>query len=337
VKISASIYSNKERPLEDLVKSLEECGVDYLHVDCNDDPGVEEAIARCRAVSKLPIDLHVISPEPEKYYPIVARHKVEWLTVQFEDLKGRVPEFPDLGCEYGLSVTTHTPNEVFTEFADPCDFILFMTTTPGQSGGTFNSSNFKKIRSFKRQFPGKRIHVDGGVNAEISFVLRNLGVYSSVSGSFLVNAPNLPLAFLKLLVQKQENHLFVEEVMHGLDELPVVRESDLGLEALLQTMEAYRMGYCLIVDQAGRLSGAVTNADVRSGLLREIKHHGARLPQAGQLVNRNPKTILAGTTISGMLQAVKGFPFLVQFLPVVDNSNRLMGSVNFNQLILGEL
>jgi ribulose-phosphate 3-epimerase len=335
MKISASIYSSKDRPLEALVTELEGIGVDYVHVDCNDDPGVEDAIARVRAQSSLPIDLHIISPEPEKFYPMIARHGVDCVTLQYEQIAGRKLELPDLGCEWGLAITTQTSIEAFAQFAPACTFILFMTTTPGQSGGTFDAANFEKIRRFRKAFPGKRVHVDGGVNAEISFVLRNLGVYCAVSGSFLVNAGNVALAYLKLLVQKNHNHIFVRQVMHGLDELPVLPLKGLEARQLLQTIEHFAMGYCLLQEADGRLAGVVTNADVRRGLIRHLDD--MRTLDATELVNRHPQTIGPDVTISEMLQKVKSLPFLVQFMPVVDGKHRLLGAINFNHLILGEL
>jgi ribulose-phosphate 3-epimerase len=335
MKISASIYSSKGRELESLVTELESIGMDYIHVDCNDDLGVEDAIARVRVNSQLPIDLHIISKEPEKFYPMIARHKVDFVTLQYEHIADRQLSLPDLGCQWGLAIVTPTPISVFEPFAAACDFILFMTTTPGQSGGKFDAANFQKIRRFRKAFPGKRIHVDGGVNAEISFVLRNLGVFCAVSGSFLVNAESVPVAYLKLLVQKDRNHLFVHEVMYGLDELPILPSDHLDAQQLLQTIEDFAMGYCLLTDADGHLVGLVTNADLRRGLIRHL--HDDQPFDASALVNRSPKFIGANATISEMLQKVKSFPFLVQFMPVVDADHRLVGAVNFNNLILGEL
>lgn len=335
MKISASIYSSKERGLEALVTELEAIGVDYVHVDCNDDLGVEDAIARVRAISQLPIDLHIISTQPERFYAMIARHKVDFVTLQYEQIADRHIDLPDLGCEWGLAITTHTPNEAFDAYASACAFILFMTTTPGQSGGKFDAANFQKIRRFRRAYPGKRIHVDGGVNAEVSFVLRNLGVFSAVSGSFLVNADSVALAYLKLLVQRDHNHLCVGDVMHRLDELPVLGIADLDARRLLQTIEDYAMGYCLLVDAEGRLAGLVTNADLRRGLLQQLGQPGALDPKP--LVNPSPKYISADATISQMLDKVKSLPFIVQFMPVVADGHRLVGAVNFNNLILGEL
>ncbi|HHG85792.1 MAG TPA: CBS domain-containing protein [Bacteroidetes bacterium] len=339
MKISASVFSNKQRPLEALVQEIESCSIDYIHVDCNDDLSVGAAIARIRKVSQLPIDLHIISSEPEKFYPMIQEHQVEMVTLQYEDLQGRQPELPDLGCSWGLSVVTDTPFSCFESFAGQCDFILFMTTVPGQSGGAFDKANFRKIRQFRRHYPDKRIHVDGGVNAEISFALRSMGVHCAVSGSFLVKAESLAHAFLNLLVQKGKNQLRVGDFMTELEELPVLRKPDishsLSLEKALQVTEDYRMGYCLLVDEKGKLAGLISNADVRRGLLAHISDLQAL--DISDMINATPKFIHKDATASEMLKFVKRFPFLISYLPVVDDSHRLVGAVNFNNLILGEL
>jgi len=76
-----------------------------------------------------------------------------------------------------FAFTTHTGIEVFDDYPQ-FDFILIMATVPGQSGGVFDKINFEKIRKFRKQYPIKSIHVDGGVNGEVSFILRNMGVSS---------------------------------------------------------------------------------------------------------------------------------------------------------------
>lgn len=335
MKISASVFSNPDRQLEDLVQELEACGLDYLHVDCNDDPEVGTAIARMRKACSLPIDLHIISPDPEKFYPMIKEQGVELVTLQVEDLNGRIPEMPDLGCQWGLALTTNTPVEAFAPYADRCSFILFMATVPGQSGGKFDPSNFSRIREFRKAYPRKRIHVDGGVNAEISFVLRNSGVYCSVSGSFLVKAKSVPLAFLNLLVQKTENHLLVRDIMNSLDELPVLDPAVAGFKETLSAIEEYRMGYCLFRRENGELAGMTTNADLRRGMMEHLDDLNAL--KLISLVNQSPKTIREDVTVTEMLRYVKSLDFLVLYLPVVDGAGHLAGAVNFNNLILGEL
>ncbi|MEM7036224.1 MAG: CBS domain-containing protein [Bacteroidota bacterium] len=335
MKISASAFSNKTLPLSTLVQEIEACGIDYVHVDCNDDPNIGEAIATIRAHCNLPIDLHIISPNPERFYDVIQDQKVEMVTLQYEDLGGRKLDLPDLGCQWGLSIVTDTPVEVFQEYQDACDFILLMTTVPGQSGGRFDQANFRKIRDFRRLHSDKRIHVDGGVNAEISFVLRNMGVFCAVSGSFLVNAESISKAYLRLLVQRGENPIRVQDFMHELNELPVLSAENLRTGPLLRTIEDFKMGYCLLTDEHGNLAGLVSNADVRRGMLRHIEQ--LEELDAASMVNPTPKSIVMNATVSELLRFVKQLDFLVLYMPVVDEAGKLVGAVNFNHLIIGEL
>ena len=148
-------------------------------------------------------------------------------------------------------------------------------------------------------------------------------------------APSLAKAFLDLLVQKSDNHLFVRDIMHDLGELPVLDVEKGEIGPVLQAIEDFRMGYCLFVDGQGNLAGMVTNADVRRGLLRQLPElKGLDLES---VLNKSPKRIQEDLTVSEMLRYVKGLDFLVLNLPVVDGHGRLVGAVNFNQLILGEL
>ncbi|CAN0271179.1 unnamed protein product, partial [Chrysoparadoxa australica] len=67
MKISASLYSSKERALPDLVKALDKCHIDFFHIDCNDDLKVFDDIEAIKKISSTPIDLHIISDRPEEY------------------------------------------------------------------------------------------------------------------------------------------------------------------------------------------------------------------------------------------------------------------------------
>lgn len=67
MKISASIYSDKQRSLEEIIRDLDAHQVDLFHVDCNDDPSVFQDIERIRKISKTKIDLHLITANPSAY------------------------------------------------------------------------------------------------------------------------------------------------------------------------------------------------------------------------------------------------------------------------------
>ncbi|NBU92443.1 MAG: hypothetical protein EBS17_06330, partial [Flavobacteriia bacterium] len=148
MKISASIYSDARKDLAQTIAELDAHQVDLLHVDCNDDLAVFEDIVQLRKWTRIPVDLHIITPTPSKYYARLLEVTVEYVTFQIEPLEEPLIWPEGLTAAKGVALTTHTALEVFDDYTT-CDFILIMATVPGQSGGTFNQENFKKIRTFR--------------------------------------------------------------------------------------------------------------------------------------------------------------------------------------------
>lgn len=334
MKISASIYSDKIRPLADVIKDLEDHQVDLLHVDCNDDLSVFEDIAKIRTWTSIPIDLHIITNDASKYYDLLRKHPVEYLTFQYEDLEGELEIPSDIQGKKGLAVITPTSIEVFDKFQD-FDFILIMATIPGQSGGKFDAVNFSKIRQFRKQFPEKSIHVDGGVNGEVSFILRNMGVSSSVSGSYLFNAPSIGHALMNLTKRDVESSFEVKDFMIPLSECPVVFEEKLDLAAVLKSIEKGGLGFCLVIDENENFKGLISNADIRKGMLAHLDDLNTINPI--ELVNRKPVSVNSTSTVFEMLQLIKLCNFPIMYLPVLENNGKSVGIVNFVNLIKAEL
>jgi ribulose-phosphate 3-epimerase len=335
LKISASIYSNKTKPLEVLVKELDSVQVDYLHIDCNNDLGVFDDIKAIGKISKIPIDLHIISAEPEKFYPGIKETGAELVTFQYENITSPINIPPDIKCKLGLAIVSATPIDVFEPYQDHFDFILFMTTIPGKSGGVFNKENFRKIRDFKNRFPGKTIHVDGGVTDEVAFVLRNMGVNSVVSGSYLVsNIGDIGRVLHQLRSDNITSRTCISDFMVTREESPAINISASFLETL-QSIEDYNYGFTSVTDAGGKLLGIISNADVRKGLLKNANKKPEAI-KVTDLINTTPFKINVSSTVSEMLELIKGIKFPILFLPVVDNNNILQGIVTFNNLIKGE-
>ncbi len=334
MKISASIYSGKDKTLPELVKELDQYGVDYFHIDCLDDPSVFDDIRKIRNISETPLDLHLITSNPEMYFDSIREERVEKVTFQYENLNGSVtfPKFRD--SQLGLSIVSNTSVDVFEKFTGDFDFMLLMTTEPGKSGGRFNESNFQKIREFKRKFPKKRLHVDGGINDEVSFVLRSMGVDLIVSGSFLVNAPSVKAALLELRHQRSASRFKIQDFMHGLEETPILNINHLNLETILQKIDDYNLGFTLLTDNQNKLAGIITNADVRKGLLRNIRNLVS--PEISDFINTNPVFVNQKRTIAELLKIIKLQALPILYLPVVDDLNRVTGCLTFNNLIKGE-
>lgn len=305
-----------------------------LHVDCNDDVSVFNDIEQIRQWCDLPIDLHIITATPSRYYDLLKQHPVEYITFQYEDLKEPlvIPEV--VTGKKGLAVITPTSVEVFEEYRD-FDFILIMATVPGQSGGVFDKTNFDKIRKFRKQFPVKSIHVDGGVNGEVSFILRNMGVTSSVSGSYLFKGPSVGHQLMNLTKRKIESSYFVEDFMTPLEECPVVYLSALTIKNILTSIEQGSVGFTLVLDEKNQFKGLISNADVRKALMKNLTDLNQVEPV--EMINAGPITINGNATVVEMLRTVKNSPFTVSYLPVVDAAGKALGIVNFANLIKAEL
>lgn len=333
MKISGSIYSDKERTLQSTIVDLEAHQVDMLHVDCNDDPAVFEDIAKIREWCSMPIDLHIITRQPEQYFELLREHPVEYVTFQYEELDQQLEIPSDISGEKGLAIITPTPIEAFDAYAN-FDFILMMATIPGQSGGVFDPENFRKIRAFRKKYPNKNVHVDGGVNGEVSFILRNMGVHSSVSGSFLFKAASVGQALMDLTKREIESRFKIKDFMIPREECPILQRSQLTLENILKSIEAGGLGFTIVEDDS-QMHGIISNADIRKALLNNLSDIENMDPVT--MINRAPVTIASNATVDEMLNEVRSQSFPVTYLPVVDETQNAAGIVTFVNLIKGEI
>jgi pentose-5-phosphate-3-epimerase len=333
MRISASIYSDKKRSLHETIDDLNAHRIDLLHVDCNDDVSVFDDIRQIRTWCKIPIDLHIITPNPSKYYDLLRETPVEYVTFQLENLEEKLEIPADVSGKKGLSIVTPTPIEAFDAYSN-FDFILLMATIPGQSGGVFDPINFKKIRDFQKKYPSKSVHVDGGVNGEVSFILRNMGVHSSVSGSFLFNAPSVGHALMDLTKRDVDSQFLIKDFMIPIDESPVVTEQTSPID-VLKSIELGKWGFTLVLDSNKQLKGIVSNADIRKSLIRTqgILNNES----VGDIMNNNPTVISDQATVNQLLQLIKGISFPIMYLPVVNQANQATGIITFMNLIKGEI
>ncbi|MCO5269437.1 MAG: CBS domain-containing protein [Brumimicrobium sp.] len=333
MKISGSIYSDKNRALKDTVLDLVAHQVDLLHVDCNDDVRVFDDISHIRTWCDTPIDLHIITETPEKYFDFLRKHPVEYVTFQYEPLQKKLEIPADIKGQKGLAIVTPTSIAAFDEYAD-FDFILIMATTPGQSGGVFDAQNFIKIREFKSKYPQKNVHVDGGVNGEVSFILRNMGVHSSVSGSFLFKGASVGQALMDLTKRNLESHFKIKDFMIPLEESPVIPYDNLTFMKVLESIERGKQG-CTLLEQNGIFKGIISNADVRRGILNNFEDW--KNMSVYQMINPDPITIHAENTVNDMLHLVRKYKFPIMYLPVLDENEKVVGIVSFFNLIKGEI
>lgn len=335
MKISASIYSTQEKDLTKTIAELDKHKIDLFHIDCNDDLSIFDDITAIRKISRTPLDIHIISAKPEKFYPYLEKFQPEYVTFQYENLKNEIRVPKTIKSNLGLAISSDTPTKAFEKYADTFSFILIMATTPGKSGGAFNKENFAKIRQFRKAFPDKNIHVDGGVNAEVSFILRNMGVDVAVSGSFLMKAETMGAALVDLKTNEIHSHYKVSDFMYGLNEIPVLGPEHRNIKDVLLSVENGKMGFTLLVDKNDCLEGLISNADVRRGLIKNL--NDLNKFKIADTINANPVKAQNEQTVAELLTFIKKQNFPITYMPVVDKNNKLTGAITFINLIKGEL
>lgn len=335
MKISASLYSTNLQDLPSLVHELDALQLDFFHMDCfeGQETKLRKDILAIQNISSTPIDLHAIGESSQKYFDFAEELNVKQLTLQYENLKGDIDIPSERNFKFGLALVNDTALDSIAKHADELDFVLLMTTTPGKSGGQFQKSSFDRIRQCKKMYPSLPIFVDGGINAEVSFVLRLLGVSQAVSGSFLVNHDNIALALADLRFHQKGSSFLVEDFMLEKATLPILNSSSCSVKELIQTIDSNGMGFVLF-EENKKLTGICSNADLRKGILKKID--SLESLQVKDMMNISPITIQGKASTYEMISLIKRYNFPILFLPVVNERNELLGVIAFNELIKGE-
>ncbi|MGM9795583.1 MAG: CBS domain-containing protein [Candidatus Aphodosoma sp.] len=333
MKISASIYAyDKKLSLQEIVKSLDVLYIDSFHIDCNDDVSVFNDIEQIRQISKTPIDLHIITDHPAKYFDYIDKYKIDYVQFQYENLTEKHSVFPHLNnTKWGIGITNDTPYNVIDDFEN-VDFVLFMTTTPGVSGGVFNKNVFKKIRHFRANYQSKSIFVDGGVNAEVAFVLRNIGVNRVVCGSYLAKN-NSPARALIDLRKDIASSFQIKDFM--MENIPVLNFNNASVNDVLLAIEKFSLGFVIFVNDDGKFIGISSNADMRRAFIKNADNFDKI--STLDCINFKPFSLNENLTIKDMLNEIAKQNFIVNFFPVVNDDNIPVGAVTFFNLIRSEI
>jgi len=335
MKISASIYSAKERELVSLLNELEELNIDFLHIDCfdKDFEKVSKDLITIKENTKTVLDFHAITTDPKRYFELAEEFKIDKMTIQLENLETELIIPKERTFKLGLAIVSDTELKIIEKYKNDIDFILLMTTEPGVSGSKFQRKNFNRIRKSRKLFPHLKIHVDGGINAEISFILRMLGVYSAVSGSFLVNHKNLASALIDLRFNHTGSEVLVKEFQISLKELPILDINNCSFNTIIKALDDFKLGFVLF-EENGYFYGVCSNADLRKGILKHLDDLNGIL--VDELINKNPFTISENSSTQKMISEIKSKNFPILFLPVLNDDNQISGALTFNSLIKGE-
>ncbi len=200
--VAPSILSADFTRLGEQIAAAEAGGADWIHVDVMDGHFVPNitigplVVAAARRATRLPLDVHLMIEEPDRYLSDFVTAGADSLTVHQETcphLHRTVQRIRELGAKPGVAVNPATPVESLFEVLPFVDLVLVMTVNPGFGGQTFISECLAKIARLKRHIaaaggPRPEIEVDGGIDPKTAPAVVAAGATVLVAGSAIFSA-----------------------------------------------------------------------------------------------------------------------------------------------------
>jgi ribulose-phosphate 3-epimerase len=214
VKIAPSLLSADFGKLKDELAMLEAGGADWLHVDVMDGVFVPnltfgaKVIETCKKLTKLPLDVHLMVVEPEKYFESFVKAGAETLTIHVEaapHLHRQLMRIKELGAKAGVTMNPSTPIESVREVIADLDLLLVMSVNPGFGGQKFIPGSIGKIARARQLLDEARSHalleVDGGIARETITQCWKAGADTFVAGNavFAAKDPTAEIGALRAL------------------------------------------------------------------------------------------------------------------------------------------
>jgi ribulose-phosphate 3-epimerase len=197
--ILSADFANLERDLGAIATA------DYAHVDVMDNHFVPNltlglpVVERLVKVSPVPLDVHLMIEDPDRWAPGFAEAGAASVTFHAEAVRAPVRlarELRRLGARAGLALRPATPVEPFLDLLAEIDMLLVMTVEPGFGGQAFIDGTLPKIRRARAAISAADldvwIQVDGGVSRATIERIADAGANVFVAGSAVYGAENIP-------------------------------------------------------------------------------------------------------------------------------------------------
>jgi len=211
-RIAPSILSADFAKLGEEVRSAEQAGADWIHVDVMDGHFVPNLtlgpliVSAIKPHTSLPLDVHLMIENPDAYIPAFAKAGADVITVHVEacpHLHRTLQLIASLGVKAGVALNPHTPLAMIEHVLGDLDMVLLMTVNPGFGGQRFIPSVLPKIGDLRQMLDARdlqhvEIEVDGGITPETSVLVRDAGANVLVAGNAFYNAPDRAEAVRKI-------------------------------------------------------------------------------------------------------------------------------------------
>ena len=202
MKIAPSILSCDFARLADEIRAAEEGGADWIHVDVMDGHFVPNITigpvitAGARRSTGLPLDVHLMIEEPERYLEVFVTAGADYVTVHAEacsDLGGTAERIRSLGARPGVALNPATPLEAVSDVVPALDLLVIMSVKPGFGGQVYIPGSTAKVAEARalldRLGSSAELEVDGGVDAANAAEIQAAGASVLVAGSAVYGHP----------------------------------------------------------------------------------------------------------------------------------------------------
>jgi ribulose-phosphate 3-epimerase len=201
--LSVSILSADFGRFTDEVQAVEAAGADWIHVDVMDGhfvPNITigpDVVRAIRAATRLPLDVHLMISNPERYLKDFVDAGADWLGFHVEatpHVHRTVQQIRELGAHPSITLNPSTSLSTLEYVLPEVDMVLLMTVNPGFGGQTFIESTLPKIRQCRsiidKQNHSVLLEVDGGVSVKTARKIAEAGADVLVSGSAVFTGGN---------------------------------------------------------------------------------------------------------------------------------------------------
>jgi len=211
MKLAPSILSADFSRLGDEITAVERAGADWIHVDVMDGhfvpnltigPVVLESI---RKVTKLPMDVHLMITDPDKFAPEFIKAGADWVSIHPDTCSDPVRtlnKVRELGAKAAVAVNPDVLLQKVEPLLAHADMFLMMTVFPGFAGQEFIEEVLPKITQLRNIIEERRhavlVEADGGIKADNIGRVVQAGAEVIVSGSGIFKTPDYAATIRKM-------------------------------------------------------------------------------------------------------------------------------------------